>query len=122
MATPDYPDQTRVIDGNGVTRQWWDDASRTYFTYNAAGVQTSATPYTTAENAAADRRATAALETTNATSLRDKARTALTGNNTFLGIASPTNAQVSAQVKALTRQVNALIKLEVGDLSDTTGT
>lgn len=60
--------------------------------------------------------------TTNTATLLAKAKAALTVNTTFLGIASPTNAQVIAQVKALTRQVNALIKLEVRDLLDTSGT
>lgn len=54
--------------------------------------------------------------------LRSKAQTALSVNATFLAIASPTNAQVVAQVKALTRQNNALIRLQIGDLSSTTGT
>ena len=40
-----------------------------------------------------------------------QAKAALDTNATFLALASPTNAQVLAQVKALTRQVNALIQL-----------
>lgn len=47
------------------------------------------------------------------TTLRDQARNAYTNNRTYIGLASPTNAQVAAQVKDLTRQVNALIKLIV---------
>lgn len=49
--------------------------------------------------------------------LHGKARLALTGNTTFLGVANPSNAQNAAQLKALTRQVNAMIRLVVaGDL------
>jgi hypothetical protein len=58
------------------------------------------------------------------------------GNQTYLGIASPTNAQVVAQVKsltqqnnalvaqvtALTRQMNAMIRLAQGLLDSTDGT
>lgn len=55
--------------------------------------------------------ARAATERTNATTVRDKASTALADNKAFLAVASPTNAQVVAQVKALTRQNNALIRL-----------
>lgn len=40
-----------------------------------------------------------------------KARAALTTNRTFLAIANPTNAQMAAQVKALTRQNDGVIKL-----------
>lgn len=39
-----------------------------------------------------------------------KAWTAISNNNDFLAIASPTSAQAIAQVQALTRQMNALIK------------
>ena len=56
---------------------------------------------------------------TNNTTLRDQARTALDTNTTFLAVASPTNAQVVAQVKALTRQCNGLIRLTIGALDST---
>lgn len=42
--------------------------------------------------------------------LRDQAQTALDANDTYLGISSPTNAQVVAQVKALTQQTQRIIK------------
>lgn len=51
-----------------------------------------------------------------------KAQTALGANATFLALSPPTNAQVVAQVQALTRQMNALIKLTLSQLNDTTGT
>lgn len=53
----------------------------------------------------------AATEQTNETTIRDKATQALADNKTFLALSSPSNAQVVAQVKALTRQNNALIRL-----------
>lgn len=57
---------------------------------------------------AAERTATAVESTLSAA-----ARAAYSANRTYLGTASPTNAQVAAQVRALTRQVNALIRLAV---------
>lgn len=122
MIAPHSVDYVKVIDSSGITRQWWDDATRTYHEYDAAGVETLARPYTTEENADADTRATEATEATNESTLIDKARTALTNNANFLAIASPTTAQAVTQVKALTRQVNALIKLKIRDLMDTSGT
>lgn len=113
---------TRVVDGNGTLRQWWDDATRTYHEYDETGVETLARPYTPEENAEADARAQAQTEATNEADLMAKARNAITGNKNFLAIASPTNAQTVAQVKALTRQMNAMIRLEVRDLLDTSGT
>lgn len=59
---------------------------------------------------------------TNKRSLESKANTALTGNTTYLAIASPTNAQNTAQIKALTRQNNALIRLMLKKLDSVSGT
>jgi hypothetical protein len=50
----------------------------------------------------------------NADHLVSRALGALASNASFLGLGAPTNAQVLAQVQALTRQVNALIRLRLG--------
>ena len=42
--------------------------------------------------------------------IRDQAQNAIDANGTFLGLGSPTNAQVLAQVRALTQQNNRIIK------------
>lgn len=46
-----------------------------------------------------------------------KARAAFTANNTFIALASPTAAQVAAQAKLLSREVNGLLRLLLGDFS-----
>lgn len=51
-----------------------------------------------------------------------RAAGALSGNATFLALASPTTAQAITQVKALTRQVDALIRLAANQLDSTGGT
>lgn len=43
-------------------------------------------------------------------------RNAVLTNNTFLNIANPTNAQVLAQVKALTRQSTGIIRYIIGEM------
>jgi len=58
----------------------------------------------------------------NGATLRRRAQNALATNATFLGLASPSNAQNAAQVKALTRQMNGLVRLVVGLLDDITNT
>lgn len=67
----------------------------------------------TAEQQAADTAAT------NGATIRTQAATALDTNATYLAIAAPTNAQIAAQVKALTRQSNGLIRLTIGQLDST---
>lgn len=97
---------------DGTVLEQWDDAVRVYTDFRAD--PDTSRPYTDEENAAADARAADAQAATNAATLRDRARTAVQGNRDFLALASPTNAQTLAQVKALTRQNNAIIPLVLG--------
>ena len=63
-----------------------------------------------------------ALAITNRAALVAKATAAVAGNAAFLAIASPTQVQSLAQIKALTKQVTALIKLQTEALTDISGT
>lgn len=105
---------------DGVLIEARDDATQTVTTYGAGGVVTSTRPYTAAEIDAANAANAAALLDTNAAALLAKADAALATNATFRALASPTNAQTLAQVKALTRQVSALLRLARRDLLNTT--
>lgn len=58
----------------------------------------------------------------NMPAILDRAGQALANNQAFLGLANPSNAQTVAQVQALTRQVNALIRLTLGQFDSTNGT
>lgn len=58
----------------------------------------------------------------NDASLRAKGIGAITANSTYLAIGSPSNAQVLAQVRSLTQQTNALIRLFLQQLDSTAGT
>lgn len=51
--------------------------------------------------------------------LEQRAAQALETNRTYLALSSPTAAQTAAQVRALTRQVQALIRLNLGVLDGT---
>lgn len=80
-----------------------------------AGVPTvtwTARPKTAAELAADTQNA-------NRATVQTQAANALANNRTFVALASPTNAQVVAQVKALTRQNNGIIRLLLNQLDGT---
>lgn len=111
-----------AYDQNNVLREWWDDASRTYFAYSASGEQVSSRPYTTEENALADAEASLETALSNREQIETKAAQALAANATFLALNSPTNAQTLAQVKMLTRECTALIRLVLSRLETTDGT
>lgn len=100
LATAGLP-TTVVLDGSVVELERLGEADRA-----AARAVFDAHPPTA--QAALDK---AASEHANESTIRDRADSALAANTTFLGIASPTNAQIAAQVKALTRQNNGLIRL-----------
>lgn len=55
----------------------------------------------------------------NKASVADQAANALGANRTFLALGSPSNAQNAAQVKALTQQVNALIRFALQNFDGT---
>ena len=107
---------------DGVLRERWDDDARLYTAWDEAGVQIEQRTYTDEESTSADVKDNLSLMSANKDSIVSKMQTAQTNNATYLAIASPTSAQNTAQVKALTRQVNALIKLAINDLGNTTGT
>ncbi|MBA2952104.1 hypothetical protein GON03_18995 [Nocardioides sp. MAH-18] len=101
----------------GDRRYWTDDETRLHYDFTETPYATA--PYTAEDNAAADERAAKAEAEANRATLADQVHAALTGNRAFLALTSPTNAQVIAQVRALTRQMNTLIRLTVNDLSGT---
>jgi hypothetical protein len=109
-----------VVDELGNVLVRWDYETRTFFDYRVD--PPTSRPFTAEENASADADAAEALADTNLADLIAKGRAALDRNATFLAITSPTTAQAVTQVKALTRQVNALIKITARDLTDTAGT
>lgn len=55
-------------------------------------------------------------------SIAAKAPNALANNSAFLALSAPTQAQAVAQVTALTRQMNAVIRILLGMLDTTDGT
>ena len=58
----------------------------------------------------------------NATTILAKAKQALAANAAFLALATPSSAQNAAQIKLLTREVNALLRLALSEFDDVSGT
>lgn len=58
-------------------------------------------------------------EQENRDAIEQQARQALATNRTYIALASPTAAQTAAEVKALARQNNGLIRLLLGLLDGT---
>lgn len=92
---------TTVTDPDGTTQQTviYSDGSRS--------ITTTPGPNTPAANQA---------------TIVQRAQAALAANATYLALASPNTAQNTAQVQRLTRQCNAIIRLLLNQLDDTTGT
>lgn len=61
-------------------------------------------------------------EVVNAATLQSRAAAALTANATYLALATPTNAQTTAQVQRLTKENNALIRMALSLLADVSDT
>jgi hypothetical protein len=92
--------------------------------------QQAAVPLTSAEQAEAGQRAADdavrrqqdSTATTNRQTVAQRAQAALNANATFLALATPSAAQTTAQVKTLTKECNALIRLLLGLLADVSDT
>lgn len=110
----------RVTDNTGALLEFWDDAARTYTDNRVTPPVVRA--YTADENARAAAEAAGVTSSTNEADLIAKGAAALAANVAYLALVAPTNAQVAAQVVALTKQVNALLRLVTRRLSATDGT
>jgi hypothetical protein len=99
----------------GDLLEWGDDETRIHHDFFNETVR----PYTDEENAAADERAVEATLQANDAALRAQAIAALATNRAFLALSAPTNVQTLAQVRHLTKVVNALGRLQLGDLTGT---
>lgn len=96
----------------------WTNATQTgdatpagYTAWDASGNVTATRARTQPESDALAAQGAANTAATNQATIQQAARGALANNSTYLGIASPTTAQVTAQVQALTRQSNRVIRL-----------
>ena len=98
----------------------WDGTAATYTAWDVNGAVTTTRALTAPEVSGLAAQDTANTAATNAAIIRTQAQNALANNTTYLAIGTPTNAQVVAQVQALTRQSNGVIRLLISQLDATT--
>jgi hypothetical protein len=115
MATP----YTRIVDSAGTLRKFWDDATDTYFEYGPTGTQTLSRAYNPGEIADKAARVLASTADSNASTIKSQVAAAITANKAYVANQTPTTAQTTAQVKALSRQVNGVMRLLTGQLDAT---
>lgn len=99
-----------------------DSVAGTFTAWNAAGAVTESRALSADEVSRFAALEAGASILGNGTTVRSRAQAALAANATFLGIASPTNAQVATQVQRLTRECSAIIRLLLNELSDVSDT
>lgn len=123
MSTPEETSTLVVEQRDASVVQQWDLTARIYRRYNS-GILVEERPFTDAENAQADQAISEEARRANRATLMDRARNALATNQTYLDkvtAGTATNADHIAQVPALTRQMQGVIRLIVGsDLLDQT--
>lgn len=107
---------------DGTKAEQYDGVAGTYTAWDESGRQTVSRPLTTTEAATLAAQDAAAARAVNEGDLRGKLTAAVGANRTYLGLATPTAAQTTAQARSLTRQVIALELLLLGTLDDTSGT
>lgn len=100
----------------------WDNTANTYTRWNTAGAQQEQRALTADEAARMAEADTADQTGFNSRDMRQKLETALGINATYAAVANPTAAQNLAQIRALTKECNSLIRLQMDLLGDTTGT
>lgn len=104
---------------SGVIRERWDYSTRRYRRFAANGAVEEERPFTADEEALALAEEAEEVREGNDRTIRQRAQSALADNRTFLALGSPTNAQTLAQVRRLTQQNVALIRLALDQLDGT---
>ena len=103
---------------DGRLVEQYDINSGLHTIYNPDGSPAATRQMTTGEVADLTEIAAEHVRVGNRGTIVQQAQGALASNAAYIALASPTNAQVAAQVKALTRQNNKIIRLLLSQIGD----
>lgn len=92
--------------------------AKTFTQWDSAGSVVAQRPLTAAEIADLTAQGTEGARLANLATIAEQAGAALAANSTYLAIGSPINAQVAAQIRALTQQNNKIIRLLLSQIGD----
>ncbi|MFJ6729981.1 hypothetical protein ACIQPQ_34290 [Streptomyces sp. NPDC091281] len=116
-STDDDPPPASIVEQRDASAlEQWDLAERVYRRWDC-GALVEERPFTAAENGSADQQVSDTARQANRAVLLERARTAFTANAAYLAkvaAGTATNVDHLAQVPALTRQTQALVRLIVG--------
>lgn len=111
---------------NGRLREQWTNATQPgdptpagYSAWDAQGIVTTQRALTTPESSQLAAQDAGAAIAANQSTVQQQAQAALVNNRTYLAVGSPNNAQVVAQMRALTQQVQGLIRLALQQFDGT---
>lgn len=103
---------------NGVLVEQWTNATQPtdptpagYTSWNPNGTVSAQRALTQGEADALAALDASVISASNQSTIQQQAQAALAGNRAYLAIATPNTAQITAQVRALTQQHQALIRL-----------
>lgn len=106
---------------DGILREKWDDATRTYTAYDATGAQISTRPYTAAENAQADADAARLLAAANESTIETNLASDLAA---MQAIINETNSDLrtdpSQEIKDIARAMRRTIRMALQQFDGTT--
>lgn len=105
-----------------VLKYTWDTVTQVLTEFNKAGQIIKTRPMTQNELDKFAQDEAAMQAAGNESTIRSNITTALTNNATYLGRANPSVAQNTAQIQALTRQINGLMRLVDKRLDTLSGT
>lgn len=99
------------VEVNGVVREFWDDATKTYKTFNAAGAQTSTRPFTAQETIESDGRIAADAAAGNESNIRTNIANDMANVQAIIDAGPNGAALTTQQIRDICRAIKRLDRM-----------